>query len=1236
MHNRPEETHRNRPRIGILMRGFRRPDYDMWLGATEAARQHAIDVVTFTGQALASPDEYEAEANAVYELIDPTQFDGLFLVTSGIGLYVGAEGMQAFCQRFGDLPLISTQMVLAGVPSLLIDNYQGMHEIVSHLIMAHNHRRLAFLRGPISHRGAQERYAAYRAALEEHGIPYDSGLVSTPPEGWIDEAGIDAFLSRICGQSGAFPDAIIGTSASLADQALTWLNARGIRVPEDIALSGFDNFPYLAGTMPPLTTTHVPFVEIGHRAVELLIAQMNGHQVPMENRFPARIVIRQSCGCRSASVEHAGAIDEVISMTGDEQSPQSLALHLAGCRDRLIELLLSLAAGTPSSLIAPAWTEKLIDAFISELTCPPKSGEAFLDTLKRLAIQLLEAEDDLSMMQEALSFFRQAVKEGVETERTPPDGLLPYLAAEDLLSQARVLLQETERIAASAARIKMGRQAVDLAQIGHQLTTVTDLESLTSVLARALPHVGMQGCFLCLYEDPRYPAGWAKLYYCGSSREQAALSEPGARFSARELLPAPALSAFTHDDLHNLVVAPLFVRQQQFGFIVFQTGPRDILFEDQIVDSTVYDMLRGYISDALHGILLYDKTLRARQQAEEADRLKSRFLSMVSHELRTPLNLIVSLSEMLVWRQEQHQEELARIHASAQHLDGLIRDVLDLASSQVGQLRLSREPLDLSQVMEVVTLIGEQMAQDKGLVWSAEIPERLPQIWGDRTRLRQVALNLVSNAFRFTSEGSVRLVVEADGDTITTSVSDSGLGVPPSEHEAIFDEFRQSDRTAARGYGGLGLGLSISSRLVELHGGTIGVTSSGVEGEGATFYFTLPTMSSQHSKAVVEPGNAKSLDSPPIVILTEQPKTSMDMTLSVYLTERGYTVKHIRIDPSTAPSDTKHWLNQVLSSPPASLILDMEPASERGWALMRLLKEDPRTHSTPVLFYSLLKNGDSGAMLALDYLTKPVSLSDLAELLERQGLASAGSSAACAEPTCLIVDDEPDILATHTWLVQSQLPGSRLLQASNGREALALMTESPPDLVLLDLMMPEMNGFEVISAMQTYPDLCQIPVVVLTAKTLTSLELESLDQGAIKVLGKGLFSAEETLQHIETALRRTRAADPDTRNIVRQAIAYIHEHYMEPISRKEIASYVNLSSRHLDRCFCEEMDLTPIAYLNRFRLRQARRLLQDTSLSISHVATAVGFSDSGYFCRVFKRDIGVSPSDYRRNRIKSE
>jgi AraC-like DNA-binding protein len=598
---------------------------------------------------------------------------------------------------------------------------------------------------------------------------------------------------------------------------------------------------------------------------------------------------------------------------------------------------------------------------------------------------------------------------------------------------------------------------------------------------------------------------------------------------------------------------------------------------------------------------------------------------------------------------------MARIHASAQHLDGLIRDVLDLASSQVGQLRLVREPLDLRQALEVVVLIGQQMASDKGLTWVAEIPDHLPRVWGDRTRLRQVALNLVSNAFRFTSEGEVRFRIElvgaqdqATGEDVgrahaprtafapqtafvRVSVSDTGIGVPVEEQEIIFDEFRQSERTAARGYGGLGLGLAISRRLVEMHGGSVSVESSGIEGEGTTFSFTVPVLGVEGGTPVesLHPEAGALAQSGPVVILSDRMAEARE--LSSYLEERGYAVQVIRIEHGESLDDPQSWLRQVLEHTPSAVILGMKPATEQGWAMMRVLKDNPETSQTPVLFYSLLQDTDSGSMLALDYLTKPASAAGLVEMLARQGVLASQGTGMPTAATILVVDDEPEMLATHTWLLQSHCADCRILQAGNGREALEVMAQARPDLVLLDLMMPEMSGFEVISHMQVHPDLCNIPIVVLTGKTLTADALAQLNQGVTAVLGKGLFSAEETLTHLEAALRRSALPSLETRTLVRRAMAYIHEHYTESISRKEIAAYVNLSPRHLDRCFSDETAVTPMVYLSRFRLRQARRLLQTTALSISEVAAAVGFSDSSYFCRVFRRDLGMSPTDYRRS-----
>ena len=1243
-----------RPTIGIVMRGFRRPDYDIWLSATEAARAAHMNVVTFVGEALKSPVGFEEQANAIYDLISAERLDGILLLTSGLGLYVGLEGMQTFCRQLEGLPIVSLQMRMPGVPSLLVDSYRGMREVVDHLIEGHGYRRIAFLRGPLTHRGARERYRAYVEALEDHGLPLDPSLVTPPSESWDNRVAIGRFLAGFGGALLQRVDAIVGTSSNLAHQALDWLHTHGYHVPEQIALTGFDNFPHLAGLIPSMTTTHVPFDEVGRQAVDLLLRQMRGDSVPLELDVPARLVIRESCGCQSGMVARASVFDGLVPRFSADPDRSAVSIGDVGAallarRDAVVSDMIA-AIGSrdgsvellPDARASETWASELFDCLVGDLT---QDGSAqFLVCLRRTLQTLLRDGRNIDAFHDVLSVLRRAaLAHGMEMLSTASMEAMPSPArVEDLIAQGRVVVGQILQSAAAASQFDLGRQAGILFRTGHTLTTVIDIDELGETLENELPKLGIERCYVALFEEPDDQAGWAKLCVGSDTHGKILLPPDGLRYWAQDLLPPNILTDLEREEPYNLIAASLYVRAEQFGFVVFGVGPRAIVFEDQPPESTVYDLLRSYISDALFGILLYDEAVRARQRAEEADRLKSRFLSTVSHELRTPLNVIVSVSEMLLWKERGDQEEMTRIHASAQHLDGLIRDVLDLASSQVGQLRLVREPLDLHQALEVVTLIGQQMASDKGLSWSAEIPDQLPRVWGDRTRLRQVALNLISNAFRFTSQGEVRFEIElvdgqggvTAGETergyLRVSVKDTGIGVPVEEQETIFDEFRQSERTAARGYGGLGLGLAISRRLVEMHGGMISVESLGIEGEGATFFFTVPVMGSERSELSASSQSSVSSESEsrPVLILSDRREEAYG--LSSYLRERGYVVQEIRVGEGETAEGPGSWLSKVLERAPRAVILGMRPAAEQGWAMMRVLKNNPATWQTPVLFYSLLQEEDSGAMMALDYLTKPVSSAGLVQVLERQGLVAAAADEAPASATILVVDDDPEILATHIWLLQSQYAGSRILQAGNGQEALDIMAQVRPDIVLLDLMMPEMTGFEVIAHMQSHPDLCNIPIVVLTAKTLTAEALTELNQGVTAVLGKGLFSAEETLYRLEAALRRDVGSSVETRKLVRRAMAYIHEHYMESISRKEIAAHVNLSPRHLDRCFSDETGVTPMIYLSRFRLRQARRLLQTTALSISEIAAAVGFSDASYFCRVFRRDLDMSPTDYRR------
>jgi YesN/AraC family two-component response regulator len=280
-----------------------------------------------------------------------------------------------------------------------------------------------------------------------------------------------------------------------------------------------------------------------------------------------------------------------------------------------------------------------------------------------------------------------------------------------------------------------------------------------------------------------------------------------------------------------------------------------------------------------------------------------------------------------------------------------------------------------------------------------------------------------------------------------------------------------------------------------------------------------------------------------------------------------------------------------------------------------------------VLFYTLATDQEGGAFLEMDYLTKPMGSAELASTLASRGLLECDESTA---KRILVVDDEPSMLEMHARIVQMQFPSCQVLRAQNGREALKVIREERPDLVLLDLMMPEMDGFGVLEAMQEDEANCDVPVVVLTGQVLTEEDVARLNRGVVSVLGKGLFSVEETLERIEAALMRRQRLGMGIQQIVRRAMGYIHEHYAEPISRDDVARHVGFSVRHLTRCFRQEVGVTPITYLNRYRVRQAKELLKAGEKSITEIALEVGFSSSGYFARVFRQEVGVSPSAYRR------
>jgi signal transduction histidine kinase/DNA-binding response OmpR family regulator len=792
---------------------------------------------------------------------------------------------------------------------------------------------------------------------------------------------------------------------------------------------------------------------------------------------------------------------------------------------------------------------------------------------------------------------------------------------DDLLQQARVLVSGMAERAQAYQVLQVEEQSRRLAGISERLSTTVELRDLLEILAESLPELDVPSCHIALYEDPAHPAARARLVMAYGPPGQLTIEPEGRIFPSQDLAPRELLPTVRR---YSLSVQPLYFREDQIGFAVIEATPER---------EEVYELLRGEISAALkrlqllaRNVELYREAVRGRvaaeegrRLAEEANLLKSRFLATVSHELRTPLSLIVGASEMIARENDAGElppnlvQDAESIRTSAQHLARLIGDVLDLASSQAGELRLVSEHLPMTEVLERAAALGAPMAREKGLRWRADIPPRLPFVLGDRTRLQQVVLNLVSNAVKFTEHGQISLWAELSKDEVLVAVTDSGMGIPLAEQEVIFDEFRRSERTASRGYGGMGLGLAISRRIVELHGGKIGVISTGADGAGSTFYFTLP-IAEWPEEADARPDSR--LDT--VLLLTE--RAGRAEMLAQHLRSRGFQVETLVV------FEGEDWLAQVVAAPPAAVVLDHEPATEGGWRTMQALKLNPGTSDVPVLFYSLFEGQNAGAMLALDYLPKPMGGRDLSAALQRQGIDFDARSS----KTILIVDDEPGMVALHSRMVEASVPNCRILTAENGLQALAVMQQNRPDLVLLDLMMPEMDGFTVLQMMREAESTRSTPVIVLTAQLLTQADVARLQNGVTAVLGKGLFTAAEVMSQVELALTRSKRLGNEGQRLARAVMAYLHERFAEAIDREELARHFAVNERYLTRCFHQEMGIPPIAYLNRYRIRRACALLEAGSMNITDVALSTGFSDSAYFARVFQREMGVTPSAYRR------
>ncbi len=491
---------------------------------------------------------------------------------------------------------------------------------------------------------------------------------------------------------------------------------------------------------------------------------------------------------------------------------------------------------------------------------------------------------------------------------------------------------------------------------------------------------------------------------------------------------------------------------------------------------------------------------QAKAAAEQANRVKSEFLSRMSHELRTPLNAVIGFSELLLERvvgdlTAKQEEFLRDIRDSGTHLLTLINDILDISKVEAGRMELHFAETDLAEVVEAAVTTLRPLIEQKHLNFSSTLDPRATVIWADKVRLKQILTNLLSNAAKFTPEGGqIRVETHSINREVELAVVDTGPGIAPDDQGKLFHEFTQLPAAQQAEHPGTGLGLALVRRLVELHGGRVRVESE--VGKGSRFIVRLP-IGIQTAPAPTGPG----------LVLIVEDDPAIQRLFAHYLTEAGYRTE--------VTGNGSGAVDKVKAVRPAVICLDIRLPGVEDWEVLHSLKEDPATAPIPIVVATMLDDSQRAfALGAASFLVKPVRREDLLD-----AVAKAIRTLPGVTPTVLIVDDDPHVLAMLSPMLEHA--GYQTLTASGGQEGIRKAQQHLPHLIVLDLMMPGVSGFDVIATLRGDVRTRGIPILVLTAKDLTPEERVFLDQRVQDVRLKGSTPARTLVEEVARVLAAT-------------------------------------------------------------------------------------------------------------------
>jgi DNA-binding LacI/PurR family transcriptional regulator/signal transduction histidine kinase len=619
---------RKRPTIGLFVENASDVDQgyhpSILNGVHAAAEAQDANLFCFVGGALYGVPgvQFDSQRNILYQIASPDHLDGLAII-SAIGNFRDEEELQDLNSRYRPSSTVGIGAPIKGSLNVTVDHKKGMVDLLTHLIETHHYRRIAFIAGPEESPDAQLRYQVYRDMLAHYDIPFDPALVA--PGLFRFSSGAEAVQLLLDERQVNF-EVIVAANDHMAIGAMEGLQARGIIVPYDVAVVGFDDIKQASNIMPPMTTVKQPLHQMGEEAVNILLAKMADEGSPEQIVLPTELVIRRSCGCFWPD-------EPAISPPAQDDGGAAGASPLLAHREAIVADLVQ--AVDFSGLNGRETAHKLLDSFFDEVM--NEANGRFLSTVDRFLRLVKGAGGDIASWQALVAILRRYFLAGAVR-----DALSWRVGA--LLNDAQSFIGEEMRTADAQGYRQTESQNWLLHVIGQSLITMFDLEGLMETITKSIPRLGIPGCYLVLYDParlyqyPQPPPPWSRLVMACNEHGRIPLPPDGHRFLTSQLLPKKILPT---DRRYTMMVEPLYFREEQIGFVMLERGPKE---------GIVYELLRGQLSSALKGALL----LQAHEQAEKELRQHRDHLDELIQERTAAL---AAANEQL--RQEVDERRLA-------------------------------------------------------------------------------------------------------------------------------------------------------------------------------------------------------------------------------------------------------------------------------------------------------------------------------------------------------------------------------------------------------------------------------------------------------------------------------------------------------------------------------------------------------------------------------------------------